>query len=401
MRTVFPDRKHVVLPVIHAETETQALRNAAIAHGAGCDGVFLINHSISADHLLKIAAKVRKTYANLWVGINCLGQHPREIFGMVDSTIGGIWVDNAMVDEQEGRQEAAEKVLAARDRSGWKGLYFGGVAFKYQKPVTDLERASRLAAKCMDVITTSGPGTGQAALPEKIARMKAAVGNHPLAIASGITPENVADYLSSADCFLVATGISRTFTEFDPNRVSALVERVRACKPPQERDHFQGPIRSICFVCDWNEGRSAHLELSVRCKLRLRGIPIQIRSAGLRQGGGINAQRRAFLQAQGIPLSEIQEHRSTVFNATHAASDLILVSELRMKRNLLTSWPQTESRVMTIRGFAKGLTSQTDLQTPEESHIEDAGGHTGAEKAVLYEELEDIAVLIVQQLSSG
>ena len=78
----------------------------------------------------------------------------------------------------------------------------------------------------MDVVTTSGPGTGQPATREKITRMKRALGAFPLAIASGITPENVGDYLEVADCFLVATGISTSFTELDPGRLRELVNRV-------------------------------------------------------------------------------------------------------------------------------------------------------------------------------
>ena len=76
-------------------------------------------------------------------------------------------------------------------------------------------------------MTTSGSGTGQAAELEKIRRMKAALGEAPLAIASGITPENVADFLPHTDCFLVATGISRSFTELDADKTHALIERVR------------------------------------------------------------------------------------------------------------------------------------------------------------------------------
>lgn len=62
--------------------------------------------------------------------------------------------------------------------------------------------------------------------------MKAALGETPLAIASGITAENIGDYLPIADIFLVATGISRTFEELDRNKVIALVERVRSYSPP-------------------------------------------------------------------------------------------------------------------------------------------------------------------------
>jgi predicted TIM-barrel enzyme len=57
--------------------------------------------------------------------------------------------------------------------------------------------------------------------------MKAALGDVPLAIASGITPENVGDYLEMADCFLVATGISKSWLAFDEERVREFVRRVR------------------------------------------------------------------------------------------------------------------------------------------------------------------------------
>jgi hypothetical protein len=58
--------------------------------------------------------------------------------------------------------------------------------------------------------------------------MKAALGRSPLAVASGITPDNVCEYLPHADCFLVATGISQSFHDLDPRRVARLVAEVRA-----------------------------------------------------------------------------------------------------------------------------------------------------------------------------
>ncbi len=57
--------------------------------------------------------------------------------------------------------------------------------------------------------------------------MKEAIGDSPLAIASGIRPDNVTDYLDCADCFLVATGISRTWTDLDPALTAELVTKVR------------------------------------------------------------------------------------------------------------------------------------------------------------------------------
>ena len=80
----------------------------------------------------------------------------------------------------------------------------------------------------MDVVTTSGLSTGSAPDREKISRMKASIRNKPLAIASGISSDNVGNYLDIADCFLVATSLLVPGKEeFDPSRVKALVEAVR------------------------------------------------------------------------------------------------------------------------------------------------------------------------------
>ena len=224
----FPGRRHVLLPVIDVESESQALRNAVLAREGGCDGVFLINHEISAPELLNIHEAVVKQLPDWWVGVNCLDLSPREVFAELPQEVTGVWVDDAEIDECAQAQPAARTILAARKASSWKGLYFGGVAFKYQRAVEDLATAARVAAKYMDVVTTSGPGTGQAASIEKIRAMKSAMGDSPLAIASGITPENVSQYLGVADCYLVATGISSSWTEFDPHRVRDLVQTVRS-----------------------------------------------------------------------------------------------------------------------------------------------------------------------------
>ena len=225
-REVF-DSRHVVLPVIHVESPVQAFRNARMARQAGADGVFLINHSMPDTALLAIHEIVADANPDWWVGVNCLGLSPAGVFTAISSKVGGVWTDNAEIKEDAADQPKADKVLELR-RSRMPGcLYFGGVAFKYQRPVDDLEAACRIAAGYLDVVTTSGSGTDQAAELEKIRRMKAALGEAPLAIASGITPENVADFLPHTDCFLVATGISRSFTELDADKTHALIERVR------------------------------------------------------------------------------------------------------------------------------------------------------------------------------
>lgn len=52
--------------------------------------------------------------------------------------------------------------------------------------------------------------------------MREAVDEHRLAVASGVTPENVQDYLPYVDDFLVATGISKNFHTLDPEKAREL-----------------------------------------------------------------------------------------------------------------------------------------------------------------------------------
>jgi hypothetical protein len=175
-----------VLPVVHVESLDQALRNTHVARQKNCDGVFLINHGMPYTRLLNIHHSIFNEFSDWWIGVNCLDLHPWEVFAQITDEVAGVWVDNAFIDEQAERQRFAERITEARLNSGWQGLYFGGVAFKYQRHVDDLKKAAILATKYMDVVTTSGSATAVAAEVNKIQTMKEAMGPYPLAIASGI-----------------------------------------------------------------------------------------------------------------------------------------------------------------------------------------------------------------------
>lgn len=223
----FFHERHIVLPVIHAETEQQVMRNVERARDAGADGVFIINHTIDWPSLLCIHKTATKAFPGWWIGVNCLGLSAFDVFRKIPGSMPGVWTDNALIDVTKEPQTQAEQVLSVIEESGWNGLYFGGVAFKYQDPVVDTGAAASVAARYIDVVTTSGSGTGIPAHVEKIRAMKEAIGDSPLALASGVTPENVELYMPYCDCFLVASGISETFDELDPGKLLALLAVVR------------------------------------------------------------------------------------------------------------------------------------------------------------------------------
>jgi len=212
------------LPVIHVEYPIQAVRNANIAFGEGADGIFLINHRIPAGELQRCYSFVRERHPYKWIGLNWLDLTPVRGMSMMDDTVSGMWVDNAGIREDE-RGDIEARTLARMHRhleQEWRisFLLFGGVAFKYQKEVKNLEHVAKQAMLHVDVVTTSGAKTGSPPDIEKIRTIRKAVGDDfPLAIASGATPENVGEYLPYVDCFLVATGISDSHTELNAVRV--------------------------------------------------------------------------------------------------------------------------------------------------------------------------------------
>lgn len=240
-----PDLQHlirtappVVTPVIHVLDAGQALRNLDVVDAAGCPGAFLINHDFGMDPFLPILCEIRAARPDMWLGVNFLAQPGDIAFPVLGQLAGegfdmdAYWADDACIDERTAGQAAADRIAQARAESGWDGLYFGGVAFKKQRPVAneDLPDAAAKALPYLDVVTTSGVATGHAADLAKIRTFRAALGDAPLALASGITPGNAAQYCGLVDCFLVATGINfeNDFHNIDPRRLDALLAVTRS-----------------------------------------------------------------------------------------------------------------------------------------------------------------------------
>ncbi len=226
-----------ILPVIHVLSHEQALGNAVIAVEESAQGVFLINHDFPERDLLPIIEQVRGDLPDLWIGVNFLGVTGRDAFPLLaeleakGARVDAYWADNARIDEQADEQTEADDIAAVRAACDWDGLYFGGTAFKKQRDVApqDYARSAAIAARYMDVVTTSGVATGEEAEHGKIAAFVEGLGGQALGLASGITPENVGSYAPHVDAMLVATGINHQgdFYNIDPVRLRRLIRTAR------------------------------------------------------------------------------------------------------------------------------------------------------------------------------
>ena len=225
----------VVLPVIHVLDAERTRRNIQCVVEAGAAGCFLINHDFEPERFLPIIMDAREAFPSLWMGVNFLAVTGRDAFPMLGELaakgyqVDAYWADDARIDEL-GENTEAKEIAMVRAHSGWDGLYFGGTCFKKQREIapTQYGDAAREACAFMDVITTSGVATGQEADLGKIETFRREIKDRPMAVASGISPENAAKY-SHVDCFMVATGINQqdNFYDIDLDKLKLLMQTTR------------------------------------------------------------------------------------------------------------------------------------------------------------------------------
>jgi len=214
--------------VVHVESLEQAQRNARIAREAGADGAFLINHRMADQALLDIHAAVADAQTGWWIGVNCLGMSPEQVFGTVSGrSVGSGWITPGSRRPSQplcrpcGSPPETPAFAVASTSAGLPSSTSG-------TSTTWKQRAGSPAGTW--TWSRRAPGHGHAAAVEKIRRYEASSGWHAAGNREWHLAENVGDYLPHADCFLVATGISRSFTELEPARVLALVRRVAEFK---------------------------------------------------------------------------------------------------------------------------------------------------------------------------
>jgi hypothetical protein len=218
-----------IIPVIHYADDNQAMRNAERAIEAGCAGVMLIEMRGQNAGLLFIGGAIKRRWPAAHVGINHLGaEFEQAAHQNIGAALDSTWTDDQLTYSSAPIDPGAIRISRALE-SAPPHAVFCAVAFKYQADEADPADAAAKAVSLGFIPTTSGPATGVAANPARIERMRELIGpKAPLALASGITPDNAQAFAPLLSHMLVATGVSASFHEFDPARLRALVEAVRS-----------------------------------------------------------------------------------------------------------------------------------------------------------------------------
>lgn len=210
-----------VYPVIHYLNRDLALQQVEVARDCGADGVFLISHHSNDAELVAVAKEAKRLPPDFRIGINLLSEDPLYAWNQAEGAgLDMVWADDMGVDSTGSNAMAESLSRCARAFPAIQ--LFASVAFKYRPHEPNPPLAAKMAQRLGFIPTTSGSATGSAPEVKKIADMSAATGGQ-LAIASGMTPENVGDYARYLSHILVATGVGLDEYRIDPQRLIALI----------------------------------------------------------------------------------------------------------------------------------------------------------------------------------
>jgi hypothetical protein len=214
-----------IIPVIHTVNLEQVQYNVNLCQANGINDVFIISHKVrdwkkAVYDFQTYLNWIRTTYPEMKVGVNFLQLDTLPAV-LESNTLGFdyLWADTSYL-QSKSTLHIAEKIAEIKQTT-----YFGCVAFKYQKPEEDLEWSCSKAKELMDIVVTSGDGTSYAPAIEKIKTIKSFIGDKPLAIASGITPENKSMYQDLVDCFMVASSITDKYENIIESRLKDLINK--------------------------------------------------------------------------------------------------------------------------------------------------------------------------------
>lgn len=224
--------KTEIVPVIHMVDLVQVKTNIETCLSFDINKVFLINHGHGIEavtSLLNVIHSVKQKYPDLWIGANFLQANNDESvkYGSLYK-LDGIWCDNGNLS-RVGNVDEAWKTRTILNEQENRLQYFGGVEFKYQKQphVSELDWIYERAVDLIDVITTSGEGTGQEIDMGKLTRIRKSINNHPLAVASGIDKNNVKNISELANYLMVSSSITNPKNELIiPNELEILINNL-------------------------------------------------------------------------------------------------------------------------------------------------------------------------------
>lgn len=206
-RRVFNDKS--IIAMLHLAGDKpvdRALEEMDIFEEEGIDGAIIENYHGSVDDVEHALKEISRRNYKVTIGVNVLPNEFRVSMPLARE-YGAKFVQ---LDHVAGKYASGE--LNHRDYWLFRNRYndiavLGGVHPKYYKPLPGsvLEDDLAQGKSRADAIVVTGAGTGMETPLEKIKEFRRLLGDYPLVVGAGLTPENAYEQLMIADGAIVGS----------------------------------------------------------------------------------------------------------------------------------------------------------------------------------------------------
>jgi len=248
-------RDKPILGMIHCSGTNKvvdAIKEVKILQEEGVDGVIIENYHGSISDVNEVLKAIRKdSNISIEIGINILPNDFIIAFALARE-YGASFIQLDYVSGNYENTTPFDVELYQQIRDDNKDIVvLGGVHPKYYKPIKGsiLEDDINNGIKLVDAIVVTGAGTGKETPLDKIKSFRKILGDFPLIIGAGITPNNVYEQLSYADGAIVGSCFKkygRTQSLIKRDLVEELMFKVnKLINKPCKFDH-----NGECLICD-------------------------------------------------------------------------------------------------------------------------------------------------------
>ena len=230
-----------ILGMIHLAGQKplkRALEELALFEEEGVDGAIIENYHGSVEDVIATLQETHKRKPNVVIGVNVL---PNEFYRSLPLA-KKYGADFVQLDQVAGTYQSGQ--LDFEQYKQVKSQYpeiivLGGVWPKYYHPIegSNLEKDLRTGMQRAEAIVVTGAGTGKETPFDKIKRFKEVIGEHPLVVGAGLTPENAYDQLCISNGAIVGTSLKiddNTQNPMDKQRIRDFMSVVKEARQYQE-----------------------------------------------------------------------------------------------------------------------------------------------------------------------
>lgn len=225
-----------IFAMIHLKGDTKediferAKKEIDLYEQGGVDAVIVENYFGTYDDMTTVLAYLKDNKPNLIYGVNCLNVDPMGFYLAKTYHASFVQLDS-VAGHLKQRDESAFKAFMDINRADYDGYVMGGVRFKYQPYLSERPLAEdlKIGMSNCDAIVVTQDATGQETSMDKINEFRSLIGDFPLVIGAGMTPENCEKQFAVADAAIVGSYFKDTYKDtgdVDPKHIKAMIDAV-------------------------------------------------------------------------------------------------------------------------------------------------------------------------------